>query len=245
MNKETYTEWFEGLKIRLTEGRIDQEAFESLLIGNLHSLIIRVYNTRYDSEPMSREALLEIINHYFELIADTNVSNRTALQLIRTVASNIKNLPAAKVFAEKYNAPMPPFSFLISEPSRKGFEEGMARAPGWHRRRVFNAADAMVGRPVIAQVDKPNNEVTIELPWKTALHVYRGFLVKALMSKHGYSFNDAYQCIDDHQSKYNKILAEELDLIITHKESRLVSVGGGITAAGTGLVVSGIIKPEE
>lgn len=243
MNKETYTQWYEGLKNRLTEGQIDQKGFESLLIGNLQSLIVRVYNTRYDSEPMSREALLEIINHYFELIADTDVSNQTALLLIRTVASNIKNLPAVKVFAEKHNAPMPPFSFLISKPSRKDLEEGMARTPGWHRKRVASTTDAMLGRPVITQVDKPNNEVTIELPWKLALHVYNRFLIKELMSNHNFNYHDAYNYVAEHRYKYNELLEQILNKIIAHKESHLVSVGGGITAAGTGLVVSGVIKP--
>jgi len=241
MNKETYTNWYGSLKSRLAEGHIDQKGFESLLIGNLLSLITRIYNTRYDLETMARENILEIINHYFELIADVEISNQTALKLIRTVASNIKKLPAAKTFAEKHNVPMPPLAFLISKPSRTNPfpKEGMIR------KKVASTTDAMVGRPVITQVNKESNEVTIELPWNVALHVYKGFLVKHLMSKHGYSFNDAYKCIEDHRNKYNSILEEELNSIIAHKESHLVSAGGGITAAGTGLVVGGIVKPEE
>jgi len=233
MNKETYTTWYEGLKQRLVEGEIDQKGFESLLMDYLQSLIVRVYNTRHDSGSMTREAYLEIINHYFELIADADISNQTALQLIRTVAGSIQKLPAAKVFAEKHNTPVP-------SPS-----EILGRRPGLLRKHAASTTDAMIGCPVITQVNKEGNEVTIELPWKTALHVYRGFLIKHLVAKHGYTFSDAYQCIDDHQNKYNGILAEILDSIISHKGSHLVSVGGGITAAGTGLVVSGVIKPEE
>ncbi|KAN0023517.1 hypothetical protein ACTFIV_007903 [Dictyostelium citrinum] len=46
-------------------------------------------------------------------------------------------------------------------------------------------------------------------------------------------------------NKYNSLLDEELNSIISHKEWHLVSAGGGIIAAGTGLVVSEVIEPEE
>jgi len=233
MNKETYTTWYNGLKERLAAGDIDQVTYESLIISNLHSLLTRHRHTRHDINHLPLPKHFELINHYFELIADAEMSERNARHLVSFVASIIEAIPAARAFGKKHNTPLPP---------SKEWIEGKL---GWGRKKVASSTEAMCGRPVITQVNEPENEVTIELPWKTALHVYKGFLVKALMSKHGYQYSDAYNHITDHQNKYDELLAEVLNDIIANKESHLVSVGGGITAAGTGLVVSGIIKPEE
>lgn len=233
MDKQTYTDWYEGLKRRLAAGDFDQQEYERLIISNLQSMISRFFNRRLDFNAPSRESFIELLNHYFELIADAEISENNADYLVRSVASCIKDLPAGEAFAKKHNVDVPALRDIIGS------------RPGLLRKRIFSTTDKMVGRPVITEVDKTDNEVTIELPWKTALHVYRGFLVKHLMAKHDYGFNEAYAYITDHQNKYDELLAEALDSIISHKESHLVSVGGGITAAGTGLVVSGIIKPEE
>lgn len=257
MNKQTYTEWYEGLKARLANGYIDQKQFEWRIVDNLNSMIMKFYNRRYDMPSDSQDTQLELVNHYFELIAEAEISKINAALLLRSVMSTIKNLPAAMTFMEKHGYTdekakltsffVSPFSGDHGE-ARKVFENN----GGWYRKQVAGTPEKMVGRPVITEIDisasadyKPVNEVTIELPWKLALHVYRGFLIKRLASKHGYNLNDAYQYIDDHLNEYSEILAEELDAIIADEESHLVSVGGGITAAGTGLVVGGIIKPEE
>ncbi|ANH51535.1 hypothetical protein MADMEL_72 [Erwinia phage vB_EamM_MadMel] len=233
MNKETYTTWYNGLKERLATGHINQEHYETLIVDNLSSLITHFFNSRYDDGHMSLEEHFALVNHYFELVADAEISERSAMLMVRSVASSIQKLPAAKAFAEKHNTPAP------------SIKEILGSRPGLLRKHAASTTEKMIGCPVITQVNEPENEVTIELPWKTALHVYKGFLVKALMSKHGYKYSDAYNYITDHQNKYDELLAEVLNSIIANEESHLVSVGGGITAAGTGLAVSGIIKPEE
>lgn len=237
MNKETYTEWFKGLNLRLADGTYTNKEYERLIIDNLQSLIVKRYSDRHNRDQMTWAEHYELINHYFEMLIDAPLTNTGVVILLRSVRTNFRMLPAARELAAKHKTTIIDPDFLM--------DGKLEDNPGLLRKRIFNTTDKMVGRPVITEVNKADNEVTVELPWKVALHVYRGFLVKHLMSKHGYNFSDAYQCIDDHQNKYNKILAEELEIIVSHEESHLVSVGGGITAAGTGLVVSGVIKPEE
>lgn len=232
MNKEDYTTWYEGLKERLATGNFDQQEYERLIISNLQSMITRFFNRRLDFNAPSRESFIELLNHYFELIADAEISANNAAYLVRSVAGCIKDLPAGEAFAKKHNVNVPALRGIIGS------------RPGLLRKQIGGTIEKMVGQPVITQVNEPGDDLTIALPWKLALHVYRGFLVKHLMSKHDYGFNEAYVYITDHQNKYDELLAEALDGIIAHEESHLVSVGGGITAAGTGLVVSGIIKPE-
>ncbi|QZA70857.1 DNA-directed RNA polymerase subunit beta' [Erwinia phage AH06] len=237
MNKETYTEWFKGLNARLADGTYTNKVYERLIIDNLQSLIVKRYNDRHNRDQMTWAEHYELINHYFEMLIDAPLTNTGVVTLLLSVRTNFRMLPAARELAAKHKTTIIDPNFLM--PGR------LMDNPGLLRKVVVRGTETMVDRPVITQVNEADDEMTIALPWKLALHVYKGFLVKELMANHDFSYHDAYKYITDHYSEYDELLDKLIQDIITHKESHLVSVGGGITAAGTGLVVSGVIKPEE
>lgn len=97
----------------------------------------------------------------------------------------------------------------------------LSKKPGLIRKHLFGSRSHLSFRSVITSITKPHNHQHIEIPWSTAISVFRHHLVNKML-KRGYKHNEIIGYLYSKMETYDELLDQLFDELIQESPNQAI-----------------------